>query len=146
MTDDETYSIHPADYERISTLAKGLYSISRCGDNSICDLDITETLLNRSLNEAVDVANDAIRRFKSIARSPQKQRRSVWAVGRLRQSNDPVMFSNIEPAPRLTRNQAILDNTQLLAVAYRLNGRDVPKGEAMRRKTNAATLHTWHLC
>ena len=46
MTNDETYSISPADHEQISTLVQGSYSITKCEDNSICDLEITESVLN----------------------------------------------------------------------------------------------------
>lgn len=138
MTNDETYSIDPADYEQISTLTKGLYSITRSEDNSICDLEISESLLNGNLNEAVDVINDAIRRFNYSARPQQKQKRSLWAIKT--RSHDPMVFPDVEPAVRLTRNQAMLSNTQLLAVAYKLNGRNVPKAEAMRRESYCMQL------
>lgn len=133
MTNDETYSINPADYEQISTLAKGLYSIQRSEDSSICDLEISEWVLNASLNEAVEVINTAIRRFNYSAGPQQKQRRNIWSIKQ--RLHDPIIFPDVESAARLTRNQAMLNNTTLLAVAYKLNGRNIPKSEAMRRKS-----------
>ena len=131
MTNDETYTIHPGDYEPISRLTKGLYNVTKCEDSSIRDLEISETVINGSINEAVQVINDAIRRFNSNAGPSQNKRRSRWVFKP--KPWEPMVFPDVDAASRLTRNQATLDN-MVLAVAYKLNGRNVPKTEATRCK------------
>ena len=132
MSNDETCTISPADYEQISTLTKGLYSITRCEDDSICDLEITETLLNGSINEAVQVMNAAINRFNSGAEPSGREKRNkltVWRGGR--HDEQPSVFLDVDAAARLTRNCARMGGN-VLAVAYKLGQRNVPKTEAMR--------------
>lgn len=125
MSNNETYTIHPADYEQISTLTKGLYSLTKTEDASICDLEISEVLLNGAINEAVRVINDAISKFNFNSRPPPRQKRKGWELIKP-WSGTPLVFRDIESANRLTRNQAML-NGELLAVAYKLNNRNVPK-------------------
>jgi hypothetical protein len=64
MTNNETYTIDPRDYEQISTLTKGTYNLTSCDDGSICDLEITELVLNESINEAIILVNKAINTCK----------------------------------------------------------------------------------
>ena len=146
MTDDQTYTISPKDYEQISTLTKGSYIVTQCQDNTICDMHITEEVLNGHINDAIQVMNNAINRYNS-------QISTSWKAGRrldvlLRRNGDPVVFRDEKPAVRLTRVQAML-NGHVLAVAYKLQGRNVPKLEAMRymARTNdrVKTLFN-HIC
>jgi hypothetical protein len=132
MTNDETYSIHPEDYEQISRLSKGLYNITRCEDGTISDLEVTETVLNIAINEAIQVINNAIRIFNSSlgSTSKQKSRRWLTAGKPLR----PAVFSDLNAAHRLTKCKAVVDGT-VLAVAYKLNGKPVPKREATHYST-----------
>lgn len=110
------------------------------------DLEITEIVLNGAINEAVRVINDAIRKFNFRSGTPPRQKRSKW-VWKPR-PEEPIVFPDVESAARLTRNQATL-NGDLLAVAYKLNGRSVPKTEAIRYMsysyTRVKTLFG-HLC
>jgi hypothetical protein len=130
MTDDTTYTINPKDYEQISTLSKGLYTLSKCDDNSICDLEVRETVLNNSINEAITIVNNAIKVFNSQAAPYSKGGRALSVLKR--GSGYPIVYRDIEPSVRLTRNEARL-NGDILAVAYKQNGRNVPKIVAMRQ-------------
>lgn len=132
MTNDETYSIHPEDYEQISRLSKGLYNITRCEDGTTSDLDITETVLNTAINEAIQVINNAIRIFNSSLGSTSKQKSRKWLTPA--RSRGPAVFSDLNAAHRLTKCKATVDGT-VLAVAYKLNGKPVPKREATHYST-----------
>lgn len=139
MTNDETYTIDPSDYEQICTLTKGLYSVTKCEDESICELEISETTLNSAINEAVKVVNQAIGRYNANSRPPQGIRRTMsLSFWNRSHPMEPVVFPFVEAATRLTRNQAML-NGDIVAVAYKLNGRNVPKSEAMRHMSHSYT-------
>ncbi len=117
------------DYEQISTLTKGLYILTRCKDSGICELEVSEVALTECINEAIQTVNNAIQVFNSQATPNLKGGRRLSILRR--RSGDPMVFRHVEPAARLTRNQARLDD-QILAVAYKLGGRNVPKVYAMR--------------
>ena len=146
MTNNETYTIHPSDYEQISTMTKGVYTAMRCEDSSIRDLEISEDVINGAINEAIRVINDAIRKFNFKTDPPSRQKRSKWVWKP--KAGEQLVFRDLEAAGRLTRNLAMLDGN-LLAVAYKLSGRNVPKSEAMRHMsyhfTRVRTLFN-HLC
>lgn len=141
MTNNETYTIDSADYEQISTLTKGVYSVTKCDDNAICEMEINESLINGNINEAIRIINDAIRVFNSRSGPAPGQRRNKFVSALMSRNGEPLTFPNIESASRLTRNQVML-NGDRLAVAYKLNGRNVPKTEAIRYMSSSFTRAT----
>ena len=96
MTNDETYSIHPQDYEQISRFDKGVYNVTKSDDGSGHDLEITERVLNGPINEAIQVINGAIRLFNSNNGSVSKQRRWL-SRGK---PGPPGVFSQLDAAQR----------------------------------------------
>ena len=132
MTNDETYSIHPEDYEQISRLSKGLYNITRCNDGTISDLEVTEIVINQAINEAIQVINNAIRIFNSSLGSTSKRKSRGWlTAGKPR---GPAVFPDLNAAHRVSKCKAAVDGT-VLAVAYKINGKPVPKREATHYST-----------
>ncbi|KAK1077307.1 hypothetical protein LTR33_008197 [Friedmanniomyces endolithicus] len=146
LTNSESYTIHPDDHDRISTLTAGHFDVTSCEDASICGLLNSEVVLNRDINEAIRVINVAIRQFN--ARSTPSGKSVTRSL--LRKRAEPLVFPDLEAAARLTRNQAVLQPAgTILAVAYKLDGKNIPKAEALRHMsdqyTRAMTLFG-HLC
>ncbi|KAK5125215.1 hypothetical protein LTR85_000891 [Meristemomyces frigidus] len=131
LTNHETYTIHPKDYQHISTLTKGLYSVTRGEEGSVWELEVTEVVMNRAINDGIRILNEAIRRFNAKAGPPQSSRRGSVLIKRRK---EPQLFPEVPLASRLTRNEAWLHGT-LLAVAYKVDGRNVPKADALRHMT-----------
>lgn len=145
LTNLKTYTIHPDDYERISSLTQGSYNITNCEDGSICDLVISEFMLNNDVNAAIRVINEAIRRF-NLSSAPQSRSRKGTVLRRRREP--PVVFPDLESAARLSLHQAFLQGN-LLAVGYKLDGKIVPRTEALRHLSfhyNRAHRLFKHLC
>lgn len=131
FTNHDHYTIHPKDYMQISTLTKGVYSATRCDDGSAWEIVVTENVMNTAINDGIRVLNDAIRRFNAKADSrPLSRSRSVLR----KRTKDPQLFPEVPLAPRLTRNEVWLPGT-ILAVAYKVDGRNVPKADALRHMT-----------
>lgn len=116
MTNDETYTIFTKDYEQISNLSKGSYVTTRSADGAIQNMEILEEVLNGYINEAIQVMNEAINIFNSQVKPPRRPTRNPLSK---RRPGDPMVFRDEKPAARLTRNQAILNETTI-AVAYKL--------------------------
>jgi hypothetical protein len=124
LTNHDTYSIHPDDHDRISTLTAGVYTLTRCDDDTTHELTITETVLNRQINEAIHlINNEAIVRFHASSKSRNRNL--------IRRKRDPQVFPDIDAAARLSRNEAMLGGDRL-AVAYKIAGKNIPKSEALR--------------
>ncbi|KAK0278706.1 hypothetical protein LTR35_008970 [Friedmanniomyces endolithicus] len=122
LTNSESYTIHPDDHDRISTLTAGHFDVTSCEDASICGLLISEVVLNRDINEAIRVINVAIRQFN--ARSTPSGKSVTRSL--LRKRAEPLVFPDLEAAARLTRNQAVLQPAgTILAVAYKLDGKNI---------------------
>ena len=133
MTNHETYSIHPEDYEQISRLSKGVYNITRCEDGTTSDLEITETVINTAINEAIPVINNAIRMYNSNLGSASKRKSRGWLTSG--KPRGPAVFPDMNAAHRVTKCKAIIDGTTVLAVAYKMNGKPVPRKEATHYST-----------
>lgn len=103
-TNDETYTIHPNDYEMVARFSKGTYNITRCEDGTVCDLEITETILNTDINDAVHFVNDVIRRLYSTNGSMSKQRKKWLGLGR---PGRTAVFSFIDAVSKLWRASSI---------------------------------------
>ena len=98
MTNNETYSIHPQDYEQISRFVRGVYNVTKSDDGSAQEMEITESVLNGPINEAIQVINGAIRLFNSTNGSVSKQRRSMSLFRG--KSGTPGVFSPLDAAHR----------------------------------------------
>jgi hypothetical protein len=96
MTNDETYSIHPQDYEQISRFVKGVYNVTKSDDGSAHEMEITEVVLNDPINEATQVINGAIRLFNSTNGSVTKKQKN-WLMMKGR-SGQPGVFSPLDAA------------------------------------------------
>lgn len=137
MTNNVTYTMHPGDYERMSTLAPGIYTVTRCPDKGSCTLNVTATHVNRDINEAIRVMNAAIQQFNAhnVPHAKQRQIGNLLQKSRRRDIPDSTIYPDMDHAARLTRNHAMLAGVKL-AVAYKLDGKNVPKAEALRHMSH----------
>lgn len=141
LTNTTTYKIHPQDYEHIATLTPGEYSVEEAGPGgNIYLLRITETVVNDQINEAIKVINKAIQKFHT--RPQTKPTRWNGTVSRRlvrnAQPDQDVIFQAVEPAARLTRNEAWIDRCRI-ALAYKQEGKHVSRWEANHHLTFSST-------
>jgi hypothetical protein len=66
LTNNETYTMNPRDYEKISTLTRGTYGLTKCEDGTICDIAVTEYDLTEHINNAIELVNRAIETCKCM--------------------------------------------------------------------------------
>jgi hypothetical protein len=154
MTNNQLYGIDSCDLERITCMNTGIYSTRQARLNGrLYDLEIEEFVLNDAMNEAISILNGVIRRVNWWLTSTQSGRGAAGAmVRRLTKSarkDKPVelvlMDEQFGPG-RLTKNRALL-NHDIVAIAYKLEGRKITKRDAIRtmasenRKIRAVVRH-----
>ena len=94
-------------------------------------MEIMETTLNAAINEAIQVINNAIRVFNSSHGSPSSRRSRNWLSAP--KPRGPPVFADAVAPSRVTKCNAMIGGT-LLAVAYKINGKQVPKRDATHCK------------
>jgi len=136
LTNGDTYTIESNDLERITCMNAGTFNTRQARMNGRhYDLDIEEVVLNDSMNEAISILNGVIRRVNWWLTSTRNDKGAAGAiVRRLTRKDKPVelVLAEEQLGPgRLTKNRALL-NQDILATAYKLEGRKITKKDTIR--------------
>jgi hypothetical protein len=132
MTNGDKYTIGSSDLERITCLASGSYGVVEAGPNGHnYDLIVTEHLINAELHEATRKTNGIVRSLNFHTASGKKgfKDRFLGPIGR--RVSDIVFFHECRGSGRITMSTATL-NQAILAKAYKVEGRKIPRRDAMR--------------
>jgi hypothetical protein len=131
MTSGDKYTIGSVDLERITCLTPGAYSLKEAADNGRhYDLVITEVQLNAELYEAIRQTNDIVRRINLWI----SQKKSLKQMLRRPQS-EMTFLQECKGSGRVTKSTARL-NQDILAVAYKVEGRKITTRDSMRTMLN----------
>lgn len=139
MTNNDSYAIDSSDLERITCMNTGTYSARQARLNGrLFDLEIEEVVLNDSMNEALSILNGVIRRVNWWLTSTKNGRGAAGAIVRrltkTARKEKPVelVLTEEQFGPgRLTKNRALL-NQDIVAIAYKLEGRKITKRDTIR--------------
>ncbi|KAF2805880.1 uncharacterized protein BDZ99DRAFT_466218 [Mytilinidion resinicola] len=154
MTNGDTYTIDSSDLERITCMNAGIFNTRQARLNGrLYDLEIEEVVLNDSMNEAISMLNAVIRRINWWLTSTKNGKGAVGALARKlsktarKEKTVELALAEEQLGPgRLTKNCALL-NQDMLAIAYKLEGRKITKKDAIRimgthnRKIKAMVRH-----
>lgn len=139
MTNSDSYAIDSSDLERITCMNTGTYNARQARLNGrLFDLEIEEVVLNDSMNEAIAILNGVIRRVNWWLTSTKNGRGAAGAIVRrltkTARKEKPVelVLTEEQFGPgRLTKNRALL-NQDIVAIAYKLEGRKITKKDTIR--------------
>lgn len=114
----------------------GIYNVRQARQNGqYYALEIEETVLNDYINEAITLLNAIIRKVNFWLTSTKKGSMAGSSIIRRfstkRKSTEPILQKEMTGTKRLTQNRAFL-NGDLLAVAYKLEGRKIYQKDVTR--------------
>lgn len=129
FTNGETYTIGKDDLERITCLTPGAYNVqeARQGGRNY-DLMISEYHINADLGEAIRKTNMLVGTLNVLSGSIQKKFRDKL-LGR--GGHEITLLYECKSSGRITKSVAEL-NGEILAVAYKIEGRKITTRDAMR--------------
>jgi hypothetical protein len=89
LTNNENYTMNPRDYEKISTLTRGTYGLTKCEDGTICDIVVTEYDLTEHINNAIELVNRAIETCKCLEAWNYSLRRTLTQFHQIQSTPKP---------------------------------------------------------
>ncbi|MCJ1402768.1 hypothetical protein MMC11_005989 [Xylographa trunciseda] len=131
MTNGSRYTISPNDLDKITCLQPGLYTVWEPGSGGReLDLEVQEFHLNVELEKSIRRMNEIIHEINGRLATP---RRHSSVTRRLMKKNvsELSFLNDFKGSGRLTKDLALL-NQDTLAMAYKIDGRKIPKKDAIR--------------
>jgi hypothetical protein len=129
FTNGETYTISSTDLEHITILTPGKYNVQEASPGSQnYDLVITEYYINADLNETIRKSNALVRKFNNLLTTFI---RKGFRDKLLSHKNHEIApLNECESSGRITKSVVEL-NKEILAVAYKLEGRNITTRDTM---------------